>query len=150
VPNGEFMVEPGRGIGPVDLGMSRETVVAILGAPEPGSGSLHYYGALAVEYDEEGRVRFLEVSKLPNAVARLFGNDVFRVSAKELIERLKSRGRAIEADGGGSCKFPSLSLAFWRSCIADEEDIADCDEPWEIQGWSFMTVAVAIDGYWDR
>jgi hypothetical protein len=142
-----LIVEPGRGVGQVDLGMPRSRVHQLVGQPE-GAHSLEYHGALSIEYDALSLVQFLEVSHVPGRRVQLYDLFPFEVSMEELVECLKLRGKCVDSEGGCSFHFPDLGLALWRSTRPGPDDLASGSSLANVQGWSAMTVAIAVPDYW--
>lgn len=143
----EFLLDPLNGVGPVRLGMSRETVRAVCGPPTvtfhktPNSRyptDAWFENDFQVFYEgDEPTVSFIELCNGHNLEAVLFGLPLFATSVPALIAEIRRRAKLDETDPelGYSYTFPTLELAFWRPDNDDEET------PY------FATVGIGIVGY---
>ena len=77
----------------IRFGDSREAVESILSAPETVRGSRCYYfqNELALDFDSEGRLEFVEcLGGVDGGVQPwIYGVPAFRIDAEELIDLLK-------------------------------------------------------------
>jgi hypothetical protein len=116
----EFALEPGRGLGPVSLGMSREQVRAALAsigfALEHERDTLDYFCAssLQVEY-QDGTVSFIGAASDPGFVVTFAGHDLFDTPAATTFA-LFAAGEAVPLPfkrGGG--RFERQVLTLWEA-----------------------------------
>ena len=151
-----YEIRPGKGIGPVQIGMSREAARLAMqasgqavaaprhGDPRPMLES--HRGAFRVHLDAAGRVQAVEVvrgsrealrpgERLP-FVAVLDDIDVLQTPATDLVA-LVSRKTKLDPhsdDPGVTFEFPTIGLGFWRETSE--------------QGPFFETVYVSRAGRW--
>jgi hypothetical protein len=100
--------------------------------------------AFQIEYDQNGRVVFIQLARRDDWTVLLEGFDVFRTSAEEVVRRIgaivpynPSHNRR---EPGYSFTFPSIGLSFWRQVLPESPDDED--------GRYFDAAAVAVSGYW--
>lgn len=139
----EYEVIPLQGVGPVKLGMSRKQVRSILGKKPEVDGATEYYhrNGLKIEYSEDQKVAFIEVSRDCGLVAIYQGKDVFNVKASQLIDFVCQSSRYDEDDEefGYTFIFPEFDLSFWRPVIPERDD--------EPEGQYFYTIGIGQKGY---
>ncbi len=151
----DFELDPPRGVGPLQVGMTRaeanaalETLrdtSAISGSDIPGR---HVFRPSGLKITIECRNdRLLALSlwrpKTPADTVSFQGIDLFAESALEVVNRL--RGRTViepAEDDPASFIAPDLLLSLWRPFEAD-------DEPDESLGFFFSSVLLAAPGYYD-
>lgn len=93
-----FEIQPGVGVAPIHFGMTPDEVRQMMGDPDPGSGpggaaveGTWTYGPLLVNTDDEGQVRYLEISNSSGARAIYKGADVFRLPMEEAARAVGDR-----------------------------------------------------------
>lgn len=81
-----FEIVPGEGIPPVRFGMTPDEVRGVMGAPDRGSGpggepvaGAWTYGGLLVNTDDEDRVNYLELSRVPGIRAIYKGVSIWEL-----------------------------------------------------------------------
>jgi len=163
-----FVVEPKKGIGPIQLGMSKEEVDICMEEYDTKYYDLqrvkHFFkNTFEVEYDTEGKVIFIEVSSYVGneKLSFTFMNiDVFETKVDELVEKIDKISPYDRNDWelGYTYHFPELQLCFWRPNILTEQamledwfkELSEDNKEYEMQSLYFSTVAIAVDGYWKR
>ena len=142
----EFAIEPLIGIGPIRLGSSRAEVHAIFGDPvkHPSDTREMYLDGFFVEYDETGRVEFIELARSDQYRATFLGialHDVPAEHAIALVSNLDPRN-SDDPKPGHSYTFLRLQLSLWRGTVPELGQSADNPD-----GRYFEAVAVARVGY---
>ncbi len=130
----DTQVRPGRGIGPIELGTTAEELVALLGPPRLVRGQRTWFeDGVSVGFGDDGRTRFIELSRSESAAVLFAGLDVHRDPAERVVELARSLGTLDEHHPGlgHMYVFPDIQLALWRPTAEG----------------CFQTVAVASDGY---
>ena len=112
----------------ISFGMVRADVERILGKGQVvGGRCYHCDGELAIDYDKDDRVEFVEF--LGGADGRLrpilYGISVFETDAQELIDRLREKhgGEVRDPERGHTILLPRLSVGLYR-----ERTLADVQE----------------------
>ncbi|MGW7414346.1 hypothetical protein [Streptomyces sp. NPDC054863] len=150
-----FELDPPLGIGPLQIGMSREDANSALdslrdlrevSAADQAGHSVFRPGGLMISIGcLHHRLECMEWGRPsdPSDVVSFRGIDVFGLSAREVVHRM-AEVTAIEPadDDPASFVAPELLLSFWRPFKAD-------DEPDEEQGHCFSSVLLARPGYYD-
>lgn len=132
-----YEIRPGKGIGPVQIGMlRRDAQAAMRETGEPVESFVRWQGtppvlamqenAFQVYFDAADRVEGIEVmgptsqwqnlGEQPRFEALYRGVDVFRTPASKLVE-IVSREARLDPDGeepGATFDFPSIGLSLWR------------------------------------
>jgi len=118
----QFVLDPGRGVGPVNFGMSREEVAAAMAQIGGGVArskntetECYFDNAFQVSFGNAGRVDFIEVASSLNAEVLFVGRDITDTPADELLALL---GQYDEFDPKLSHPpqqyiFPNLILSLW-------------------------------------
>jgi hypothetical protein len=127
-----YEIRPGRGIGPVRIGMSREEARLAMQATGQSVVSLErqmlgmHGGAFRIHLDATARVESVEVVRgTPTALqpgeelpfAALLGDvDVLRTPATDLVALVsrKTKPDPNGPDPGVTFEFPAVGLGFWR------------------------------------
>ncbi len=132
-------IEPGRGIGPLELGMASGKILEALrrlytglglppgkflisGHPGQEKGECRYQAGdlFAMVLYQEGRAAEIGIgsSLRTHIPITLYGMDCFRMPAEALLEALKAYGPHIfqgaDEELGTEYAFPSLGLRLWR------------------------------------
>ena len=108
------------------FGQSEAEVSAVLGQPETVRGKRRYYfdGELALDFDGEGRLEFVEFLAGPEGSLRpdLYGWDVFAADADELYALLAERNGPDIDDGEApyGCALRRLSIGLYREIAPDD------------------------------
>ncbi|MGI4844326.1 MAG: hypothetical protein ACRYF7_13520 [Janthinobacterium lividum] len=143
----EYVLDPLVGVGPIRLGASRESVLAVLGKPTssfyktPDSTyptDAWFENKFQVFYEGgQPTVAFIELSGGGDVEVVLFGLPVFATAVPLLVQEVRCRAKLDETDPelGYSYIFPTLELAFWRP------DNDDKEAP------HFSTVGTGLRGY---
>ncbi|EHH2535244.1 hypothetical protein P3576_22605 [Vibrio parahaemolyticus] len=138
-----FEIQLGNSIGPVKLGMTETEVNNVIGTPDCIYGHRHHFlDGLMVDFDNEGRVEFIEAAGSELFSTTLLGFDVHRTLAANVLERIQLEGSYDHSDPelGYSYVFKELQLSFWRPTLPDLE---------EGEGLYFQSVAIASEGYFE-
>ena len=125
-----YEVIPLERIGPVHLGMSRDTVQSVLGECRSflkTPASVHptdawYNGNFQVYYGgSQAVVECIEVSNNLEFLVSYMAIPVFDTPALGLVERIEQISRADQLDPEFGCSyiFPALELSLWRPTIED-------------------------------
>ncbi|MEZ9345216.1 hypothetical protein AB4165_21920, partial [Vibrio cyclitrophicus] len=115
----------------------------VIGAPNCIYGHRHHFlDGLMVDFDNEGRVEFIEAAVSELFSTTLLGFDVHRALATNVLERIQLEGNYDHSDPelGYSYVFKELQLSFWRPTLPDLE---------EGEGLYFQSVAIASEGYFE-
>lgn len=125
----ELSIAPLLGLSGVVFGMSRESVIAVLGEPQtsfrrnPLSNHVTdgwFDGCLQVSYaGQTPAVDFIELSYGPRVDVLLFGVAVFNMPSGELLQTLRSKADWDESEGACAFTCSSLELAFWLPTVDD-------------------------------
>lgn len=131
-----FVVEPLKGVGPIQFGMHKDDVsraftyvyTSFFKGPDSRVRSDHCeVVGLIIHYDDESRVNYIEVHKARYATItlELFGRDITGISVRGLVEFLSGRGvKAEKTDYGYD--FPELCLSTFNSDLRSEGDPVEC------------------------
>ncbi|MBY0084912.1 hypothetical protein HP567_000885 [Brevibacillus sp. M2.1A] len=120
----DIIVEPGIGVGPIKLGMTREEVKAY-----EQEWPLKYVTFL-IQY-EENKVSFIEVpidtyNFSGGFSCFVYGIDVVHTKATQLAEKIDKISNYTRDEGakwGDRYAFPEIGLGFWRDVVLNEEDL---------------------------
>ncbi|MBQ7002890.1 MAG: hypothetical protein IJN57_02815 [Oscillospiraceae bacterium] len=150
------------------LSMERAAVASRLGGGDAAAHRCYYYdNELAIDYDEDGKVEFIEF--LGGADGRLkpfiYGVSVFDTDADDLyaILQQQNQGGIDDSEGGYSYAFLNLSVGIYREatpedaaemieeakregCPLSDEEIAD--EMKRAHRWA--TIGIGTAGYYQR
>jgi len=139
-----YTIEPHNGIGPIRLGMSRSDVESIFGKPQFEQGErVGYLDGFMIDFDEAGRVEFIELANSLRFTATYRGKDLHALPADEVVE-LVGQDDSFDQDDpevGYSYIFKGLQLSLWRPTLPQSP--ADAD------GQHFQAVGLASDGYFE-
>jgi hypothetical protein len=129
----EFEIKPLVGIGPVQIGMGRAEVRAILTRIGGGEMRLRspecdtfFESSFQVHYDSEDSVEFIETASHP-AFRTMFDRHALHEMPVEAVVELTSKTAPGRWDGDSTFTVPALQLAFWRA-VSPEPD-QDPDDP---------------------
>jgi hypothetical protein len=134
-------IEPKKGIGIIQLGMTKTEVDECLQVYtdtyeityKQNPRNFHMKGAIRscfqLEYDSHGKVTFIQVSSgLKDVLSCVcMDMDVFHTKAEELIAELDkiSKYDRDHKELGWTYDFPEWGLSFWRLNICKEEDLQE-------------------------
>lgn len=134
-----FAIRPAESrVGPVKIGMTRSEVHAAMGPPEEASGQREtFLQSFFVDYDEDGKVEFIELSNTVHYRVTFEGVALLEVSAGQALGHLAKFAEfdAEEDEVGCLYFYPDLNLSLWRHFESDDVD--------------FETVGLARPGYYD-
>lgn len=131
-----FVVEPLKGVGPIQFGMHKDEVsraftyvyTSFFKFPWSTVRSDHCeVVGLIVHYDESSCVNYIEVHKARYATVtlELFGRDITGISVRRLVELLNGRGsEAVKSDSGYD--FPELGVNTFNSDLQSEDTPVEC------------------------
>ncbi|MFB7447560.1 hypothetical protein [Streptomyces sp. NPDC056194] len=151
----DFDLAPPTGVGPLQIGMTRQSadtaldslrdLSALSESDRPGQHVFRPSGLMISIHCMRDVLEAVELGRPSTRTDRVVfrGLDVFALPARELVQRLGEH-TSIEADPDDPVCFvaPDLLLSFWRPFAAD-------DEPEEEQGYYFSSVLLARPGYYD-
>ncbi|WP_035294815.1 hypothetical protein [Brevibacillus thermoruber] len=127
-----LLIEPGKGIGEIKLGMTKEEVNECIERymskyQKPNYMKNYFKNSFKVKYDSEGKVNFIEIpSELKDDFQCLFMNiDIFNTKADELVRRIDEISPYDRSNTElDTCfTFPTLGLKLWRPDVLKEEDL---------------------------
>ena len=113
----------------IELGMKREQVIGILGLGELINRHFFYYNDLAIDYDENDSVEFIEFLGGIEGTLHpvIYGKPVFESNADELFEILKqhNNGKIDDSENGYSYSFIETSVGIYRTSTPEsvQQDI---------------------------
>jgi len=118
----QFVLDPGRGVGPINFGMSCEEVAAAM-APIGGGVArskntetdCYFNNAFQVSFGNAGRVDFIEVASSLNAEVLFVGRDVTNTPADELLTLISQYDEFAPelSHPPDSYIFPNLIVSLW-------------------------------------
>lgn len=115
----------------VELGMTKEQVVEILGAGELSARHYFYDYELAIDYDENNTVEFIEFLGGIEGTLHpvIYEKPVFESNADEIFEILKqhNNGEIDDGENGYSYSFIETSVGIYRTSTHEsiQHDIED-------------------------
>ena len=151
----------------VHLEDTRENVERTLGAPSGSRwNSLYYFdNELRVDFDEEGRVEFIELLGGPEGKLQpvIFGLKAFQVEPEAVVELLKEKngGDFVDAENGYSYAFRKLSVGLYRESVpenvaemieearADGHPLSEGDIEQEKRRTHWATIGVGAENYYE-
>ena len=109
----------------IALGADRLTVEKLLGAGEQVDNRAYYFGSnLCVEYDENKRVSFIEVScgdPESTIAVTIYGEDVMTSGADRILQILTEKNCGeVENEDGYSYTFYNLSVGLYREITPED------------------------------
>jgi hypothetical protein len=151
----DFDLSPPIGVGPLRIGMTRQSASTALNSlrdlssvsesDRPGQHVFRPSGLMISIHCTRDMLEAVELGRPSTQTDRVIfrGLDVFAIPARELVQRMREY-TSIEADPDDPASFiaSDLLLSFWRPFAAD-------DEPEEEQGYFFSSVLLARPGYYD-
>ncbi|MDD7348500.1 MAG: hypothetical protein PUG66_01400 [Clostridiales bacterium] len=115
----------------IELGMKREQVIGILGLGELSNRHFFYDNDLAIDYDENDSVEFIEFLGGIEGTLHpvIYGKPVFESNADELFEILKqhNNGKIDDSENGYSYSFIETSVGIYRTSTPESVQ-RDIDE----------------------
>ena len=147
-----FDVTPRVGIGPVQLGMTRQAVRGVMpGVYEPfrkspddkyDTDAFHNSGFQVFYSGDSPVVEYVELSRDCGIRALYKGVDVFATRANEVVAHVCRDAPFNPADPeiGFSYIFPDLEMSLWRPYVPES--------PNEEEGQEFSTIGVGVKGYY--
>ena len=142
----EFPVVPPHSIGDLRLGMSRDEVHALLGAPEHVERAYERWGlqfpekdsyfesCLQIRYDKEMRVEDIQASASDRFVVTFASVPVHSSTVEEISEVIDDRS---PLDEGGrefpwTYSFPEIGVSLWRQHLDKNHfDTINLRKPWK-------------------
>jgi hypothetical protein len=139
-------IQPTVGVGPIRFGMTRAEVRKHLGSPDGDEEDDRewYLEDLAIDFDVEGKVAFIEIAESENFRAVLNGECLHELDADSAVAHVE-RSAPYDANApepGYTYVFPLLQLSLWRPVVPDTTQ--DADDP---TGRRFEAVGVGPTGY---
>jgi len=139
-----FEIIPHKGVGPVKFGMEVHEVEAVIGKPKYTHANRYdYLSGFMVDFDESGKVAFLELANSPKFQATYRGANLHSMKADDAI-KFMSQFDTYDANNpeiGYSYLFKNLQLSLWRGTMPEN----DFDE----DGIYFEAVGIGADNYFD-
>ena len=150
-----FELTPPIGVGPLQIGMTRQTANSALDSlrepraisPSDRSGQ-HIFrpsGLMISIGCARDRLEAVELGRPSESsdVVSFRGIDVFGLPARDVVARMSEVTTIVVAqDDPASFVAPDLLLSFWRPFQGD-------DDPEDEQGYYFNSVLLALPGYYD-
>lgn len=151
----------------IRLGSTRADVEQTLGSGEAIRwNSLYYFDSeLRVDFDEEDRVRFIELLGGPDGKLQpvVFGVEAFQADPEAVVELLKERNGAdfLDTEKGYSYGFQKLSVGLYRESIpdnvpemieeaeADGRPLSEEDIEYEKRRTHWATIGVGVENYYE-
>ncbi|MGR5150108.1 hypothetical protein ACQKP8_26630 [Photobacterium alginatilyticum] len=133
-----------RSIGPVQLEMTVGEVKEILGEPDFVNGKRQcFLTGIMVNFDNDGKVEFIEVAPSELYSIVFNGMDVHRTLASKVIEQVLSKDSYDHEDPefGYGYVFKGLQLSFWRPVMPEDAN--------DSEGQYFESVAVGCENYFE-
>lgn len=142
------------------LGGTRAEVQQVFGKPEKEKDAYYYFDSnLRIDFDDEGRVEFIEFLGSVDATVRpiIYDKDAFECMADEIYQLLKEKnhGRMIDEEDGYSYAFVNLSVGVYRECLpADIEEMEEegaSEEELEEEkklAYHWATIGIGVKGYY--
>ncbi|AZP22778.1 hypothetical protein EJC51_46100 [Streptomyces aquilus] len=151
----DFDLAPPNGVGPLRIGMDRQSANAALdslrdlsavsASDRPGQHVFRPSGLMISIHCTRDMLEAIELGRPSAPTDRVIFRDldVFAIPARELVQRM-GEYTSIEEDPDDPASFVAsdLLLSFWRPFAAD-------DAPEEEQGYYFSSVLLAQPGYYD-
>ena len=124
---------------PVYLGMKQSDVEEAIGKGQLAGKRYYYYNSdMAIDYDEDKKVKFIEFLEGVDGFLRpvIYGVSAFDAHADELTEllRQKSNGEVNDTERGHSLEFPSIGVGVYREILPS--DVAETIEEMKADGIS--------------
>lgn len=142
-----FQIQPGVGVGPVKLGMTRQEVHDAFGEPESSYDEREgFLGGFFVDFDRTGRVEFIELANSVQFEALFEGKCLHQIPANEAVRLVSRFDKHDETNReiGYSYIFLDLQLSLWRGTMPQQDQEDDDND-----GRFFEAVGVAIPGYFE-
>jgi hypothetical protein len=166
-----FDLTPHTGAGDIKLGMSRNAIRNILGAPEstteksvlkfediaiPTPAKDGYFeNELQITFDDNGVADFIEFygRGAEHTTVYLNGLDIFHIPAPDLIKAISETTKAAfdkdEEEIPYTYVFPDIDLAVWRQ-VTPEQDENKHQIPESDDGKYFWTIGIGVKGYYKK
>ncbi|MEN8251806.1 MAG: hypothetical protein ABFS32_22995 [Bacteroidota bacterium] len=145
----EFEVVPHKGIGNIELGMSREKVRALMpkapdtfrkSSSEKFDTDAFFNSCFQVFYNgEDPKVEYIELSANTDFKTLFNGVDIFSLEAEEAVRLVSQISSCVNTDEF-SYEFPELDLSLWRPFLPED--------PGDEDGKYFSTIGVGVNGYY--
>jgi hypothetical protein len=139
-----FEIIPHVSVGPITLGMERHEVEAVMGKPEYAHDNRYgYLSGFMVDFDESGKVEFIELADSDRFQATYLGTNLHRVPANVAVKFVSQFDSydTQEPEQGYSYIFKKLQLSLWRGTMPENETDED--------GQYFEAVGIAADNYFE-
>lgn len=133
----------------VGLLASKEKVENVLGTEYETEGDSVYYfeNELRVDFDQEGRVEFIEFlgGIDGNIQPQIYGVNAFQIEADDLYNILsnKNNGKIDDSENGYSFSFLDISVGIYRECIP--EDVQEMIDESRAEGESMDAEAIEYE-----
>src|SRR5688500_4995138 len=118
-------IEPLVGVGNLHFGMTRAEAEAVLGrSHQVDEKRRRFFDALFVDFDDDGRVEFIEAGLSSLFHLTLSGQNLHELDARDAVAFVSRFDSVCQDDPelGYSFVFEKLQLCLWRSTLPDEED----------------------------
>lgn len=151
----QFEIKPHVGIGPIEFGQTRDavqTAMAQLGEAKlkrsDDSREGYFNGAFQVNYDDSGKVEFIETASSRDFEVLFHGEALHDMEADAAVEFVSQFADfdAEEEEIPYSYQFPAIDLSLWRGTLPLDENDEDYDEEDE-DGRYFEAVGLGTKGY---
>lgn len=157
----KLIIEPGRGIGKLRLGMTQTEVNEIIQSYkkeyEEGTSFFGFFeNAFKFEYDHDGKVKFIEILYEFQHFfeCTCYDLDVFHTKANELVQGLnRISTHEKDTEGETSYIFAEIGLSLWRPSVCTDEtlqedwfkEMSEENQEQEKRYFYFQTAAVYSD-----
>lgn len=142
-----FQIQPGIGVGPVKLGMTRKAVHDALGKPEWLNKEREaFLGGFFVDFDKAGCVEFIELAESEQFKALFEGKCLHQIPAEDAVRLVSKFDKFDESNRelGHSYIFLKLQMSLWRGTKPEQDQ--DEDDP---DGRYFEAIGIAVPGYFE-
>ncbi len=137
-------IRPHEGVGPINLGMTRDEVRTVLGAPTYSDPSKDFFcdSSLHAHYSSIGILELIVVAPGPFE-ATFLGVNLLKVDAENAVATVNAAAQldTTDCEYPLSCTYPSLDLNLWRSCSPEDDPEA---------GSRFEAIGIGTIGYFSR
>lgn len=139
-----YEIKPLVGVGPINLGMSKAEVESHFGKPEfEEEKRVCYFSSFMIDFDDDGKVEFIELGESEEYTTSLNGIDLHRVPAEDAVSIVGKSDKFDEDDPelGYSYIFKKIQMSLWRGSIPEDNEDED--------GKYFEAIGIAQNDYFE-